>query len=320
MKGFDKKIIIVNSFVNYGGTIALAELCRSLRKLGCDARLLMVPYFPNNIVDKSGYKRFIIKYQLISLYNYLLYKLTGKERIHPFGDRYFFSLVNGCKLQFHPFFNKKRHVVIYPEVVFGNPLDANHVVRWLLYTTKYKNVPDAYSDTDLFIAYREIFSDTDLNPHHYIIHQASFNLDIYKQYNYGVRKGNCYIIRKGRNRPDLPECFDGPIVDILPEKEKVKIFNECNYCYCYDTQTAYTSIAAICGCIPIVVLEQGMTRKDYRKGQDKPGYGIAYGDSKEELEWAISTRGKLRESLDYSESNLQNAERLVALLKERFDL
>lgn len=277
-------------------------------------------HISKNTIDKAGYKRYIIKYQFISLYNYVLYRLTGKERNHPYGKRFFFSLANGCKLQFHPFFNKKKTIVVYPEVIFGNPLEAYHVVRWLLYNTKYKNNIGAYSPSDLFIAYRECFNDTDLNPHNYIVHQASFNLDLYKQYNYGRRKGKCYIIRKGKNRPDLPNRFDGPVIDNLPETEKVRILNECEYCYCYDTQTAYSSIAAICGCISVVVPEPGKNRKDYRKGKDNPGYGVAYSDNNEEIMWALSTLDKLRESLDYSESNIRNAKRFVALINEKFKI
>ena len=318
MKSFNKKIIIVNSFVNYGGPIVLAELCRNLRKLGCDARLLMVPYLPRKKVDNSRYKKYIVAYQLIALYNYILFKITGKERKNRYGIPFFFSLVKGCKRQYHPF-SHKNSIIIYPEVVFGNPLEADNVVRWLLNKTKYKGISGAYSKTDLFIAYRDVFNDMELNPNNYIINQPYFNLDLYKQYNYGERKGNCYIIRKGATRTDLPLSFDGPVIDKLPEKEKVRLFNECKYCYSYDTQTAYSTIAAICGCISIVVPESGKSRKDYRGEGDSPGYGIAYGDNKEEIEWALSTVNKLAESLDYTKSNIKNAMYLIEILKKHFN-
>jgi hypothetical protein len=319
MKILNKKIIIVNSYVNYGGPIVLAELCRNLRKLGCDARLLMVPYFARQKVNNSRYKKYIVVFQLIALYNYILFKITGKERKDRYGIPFFFSLVKGCKLQYHPFFNKSNSIVIYPEVVFGNPLDADNVVRWLLYNTKYKNLPGAYLKTDIFIAYREIFNDLSLNPNNYIIRQIYFDLDLYKRYNYGGRQGKCYIIRKGAKRPDLPISFDGPIIDKLPEKEKVRIFNESEYCYCYDTQTAYSSIAAICGCKSIIIPEPGKSRKDYRGNENNPGYGIAYGDKKEEIEWALSTVDKLVESLDHTELNIKNAMDLINILKKHFN-
>lgn len=318
MKSFNKRIIIVNAHTNYGGTIVLSELCRNLRKLGVDARLLMVPVFPTKKTNNAGYKRFIVKYQFIALYNYILYKITGKERIGFQHVPYFFSHIKDCKLQLHPYFDKKNSIVIYPEVVFGNPLDADNVVRWLLNKTKYKNLPGAYFKTDLFIAYREFFNDLDLNPNNYILRQTYFDLNLYKRYNYGKRQGKCYIVRKGAKRPDLPTSFDGLVIDRLPEKEKVRIFNESEYCYSYDTQTAYSSIAAICGCKSIVMPEPGKSRKNYRGEGDSPGYGIAYGDKKEEIEWALSTVDKLAESLDYTESNIKNAMNLIEILKKHF--
>lgn len=318
MKSFNKKIIIINTYVNYGGPIVLAELCRNLRNLGYDARLLMVPYFARRKVNNSRYKKYIVVYQLIALYNYILFKITGKERKNRYGIPFFFSIVRGCKLQYHPFLNKKS-IIIYPEIVFGNPLDADNVVRWLLNKTEYKDIPGAYSKNDLFIAYRDVFNDEDLNPNNYILNQPYFNLNLYNRYNYRERKGKCYIIRKGAKRTDLPSSFDGPIIDKLPEKEKVRLFNECKYCYSYDTQTAYSTIAAICGCISIVVPEPGKFRKDYRGESGSPGYGIAYGDNKEEIEWALSTVDKLAESLDFTESNINNAMYLVEILRKHFN-
>ncbi len=317
MKNFTKRIIIVNSYINYGGPIVLAELCRNLLKMGYDARLLMVPYFPNKIVDQAGYKRYIIKFQFIVLFNYIMSRLTGKERKDRFGRTYFFSHVKGCKIKHLPYFKKKNSIVIYPEVVFGNPLGAENVVRWLLFTTKYKGVPNAYSSTDLFIAYRTIFNDEELNPNKYILYQPFFDLELYKRYNYGHRKGKCFIIRKGANRHDLPYTFDGPVIDNLPEKDKVRLFNECEYCYSYDTQTAYSSIAAICGCKVVVVPEPGKSRKDYLKDGDV-GYGIAYGETKEEMEWASFTVDKLIKFMDKSSANLKNAESFIELLKHKF--
>ena len=177
MNSFNKRIIIVNSYVNYGGPIVLAELCRNLRKLGYDSRLLMVPYLPRKKVDNSRFKKYIVLFQLIALYNYILFRITGKERILRNGIPFFFSLVKGCKRQYHPFFNKNS-IIIYPEVVFGNPLEADNVVRWLLNKTMYKGIPDAYSKTDIFIAYRDVFNDMDLNPNNYILNQPYFNLDL----------------------------------------------------------------------------------------------------------------------------------------------
>ena len=48
----------------------------------------------------------------------------------------------------------------------------------------------------------------------------------------------------------------------------------------------------MCGCIPIVMVERGKKREDYLKNDDRV-YGVAYGDSKEEIKYAVQTKEKL---------------------------
>ncbi len=120
-----------------------------------------------------------------------------------------------------------------------------------------------------------------------------FDFDTYKRTNYGPREGKCYIIRKGETRTDLPREFDGPVIDNLSEKEKVEWFNKCEYCISYDTQTAYSQIASLCGCVSVVVPEKGKCRENYRKGTEDiydTGYGEAFGFSEEEINYSIDTR------------------------------
>ena len=182
----------------------------------------------------------------------------------------------------------------------------------------YKEGSKAYSPNDLFIAFREVFNSPHLNPNCYTIKLSYFDSKLYHQYNYDERSGCCYILRKGRKRADLPKIFDGPVFDDnMTQKELVKMFNEHKYCYSYDTQSFYNIIAAICGCIPIVVLEPGKTESDYL-GADERHEGVAYGNTPEQIEYAIRSRDLLIKKLDFSEANKQNALHMVELLEERF--
>ena len=170
----------------------------------------------------------------------------------------------------------------------------------------------------MFFCHRDIFNDNRLNPTHKTVRINFFDKELYRQTNFSNRVGKCYIIRKGENRTDLPDTSDGIVVDSLSEPEKVKVFNHCEYCYCYDTQTFYASIASICGCKTIVMPEPGKTRADYRGTDDNPHYGIAYGNSKKELEWAEKTREKLIDSVNYDKSNTINAQKLINYINEYF--
>lgn len=316
-----KNILIVNSRNIYGGTIALSLLCKLLCEKGFNAKVLYVHNFPT-VYTRVGI--FWLKWLVYSIkfrvkeFLYLLLKNTslGTHRIFSCFD---YIPIKDVKEKYLPFYNRNNTIVIYPEVVSGNILNAKYVVRWLLYYHNWNDKKNAYNLDDLIVCYRKKFNDWALNPHGYELKLNFFDKEIYRQYNFEERVGNCYILRKGAGRKDLPTEFDGPVIDYgMSEKEIVRILNSCKYCYSYDTQTFYTKIAAVCGCIPVVVLEPDKNKSDYLSESEMNIEGIAYGNTKEEIEWAMTTRDKLLESLDYFNKNDLNIENFIELLKERF--
>ena len=142
----------------------------------------------------------------------------------------------------------------------------------------------------------------------------------YRQYNFGYREGKCYIVRKGRIRKDLPSEFDGPTIDYgMDEEEIVRILNTCKYCYSYDMQTFYSTIAVVCGCISILVPEPGKDLCDYKSEDEiRQRAGIAFGDSPEEIQFAVSTRPLLLQRLDASKTNNENINKFILYTSERF--
>lgn len=316
-----KKIIIVRPYGYYGGTIVLEALGSYLRKERIEARIF---YIFNSYSDHT--KGFSLwKNLLWGLLNEFVFKCIHSvflDRISKrFRERYvFFSkVIPDIKRQYFPFFAKSSTIVLYPDTIYGNILGGVNVVRWFLFYNLYPNDTLAYGKNDLIICYRKVFNDWKLNPQCLQVTINYFDKHKYRQYNFGSRVGKCYIIRKGNNRSDLPSFFDGPIVDNLSEEEKVRIFNKSEFCYCYDTQTFYTQIAAVCGCIPIVVMEPQKTKSDYLSEEDLINdFGVAYGDSPEEIDYAINTRVKLLEKLDYDEKNRKETKKLVKYIEDRF--
>lgn len=300
-----KKIVIVNTTWYCGGSVVLSELSRCLNDLGYDSRLFLFRNFPRTEQETNGFSklRYTLK-QFKSIIGSLI-----KSRVVP-------RHLKGCKIQRFPFFSSDT-VVLYPEDLFGNPLKAKNVARWFLFHYRYTDVVGAYSPSDCFITYREIFNDEKLNLSGNCVHMVFFDSELYKQTNFGQRCGTCYIVRKGKCRKDLPTSFDGPVIDNLPEEEKVRILNQCEYCISFDTQTFYSQIASVCGCKSIVALEPNKTKDDYLGNDDLPD-GVAFGNSPEELERAASTRQKLIERLDYSKKNRENAAKFVKIITEHF--
>ena len=234
-----------------------------------------------------------------------------------FQQEYVFDEPIKCPSRILPYVDKDT-IVVYPDVVYGNPLRAKKVVRWFLFHNRFPDSPDAYGDKDLFFCYREIFNDYKLNPSCRKLCLSYFDQNLYKRTNFGERAGNCYIVRKGKNRKDLPKEFDGPVVDNLPENEKVKVFNRCKFCYDYDTQTFYDTIATVCGCIPIVVMEPGKTKADYVGKGDKD-WGRAFGNSPEEIDKAVKTRDSLLGTLNFDDFNKKNVDFFVRTITEYFN-
>ena len=315
-----KKVVLVNVYAYFGGTLAISKLCAELRKQQVDARLLMVPYFPDKPIDTAVFKKEVktcilknrIKKGIMKIFPFIDYSKNKR-----FKHLAYFP-VKGVKFE-HCVEIDDETLVVYPEIVYGNPLGAKNVARWLLYHYKFENTPEAYRNDDLFMCYRTYFNSPTLNPKGITVTINHFDDKLYRQYNFGKRTGNCYILRKGRNRTDLPKEFDGPVFDDnMSQEELVKMFNTYKYCYDYDTQTFYATIAAVCGCIPIVVMEPGKTIDDYLSKAEQNHYGRAYGDSPEQIEYAVRTRDKLLAALDYSERNHKSTAAFIEAVEERF--
>lgn len=317
-----KKVVILNHINTcYGGNIALSSLCATLRQCGIDARILLVPSFGVKNEDSKDYFIRVIKNEIICFSQLIFYKITSTitkkvDSSHAFSNR----PVTGERFRFSPFICDDT-IVVYPDITYGNPLNAKHVVRWLLYYYSFTNDCLAYSKNDLFVAYRSQFNDEELNPDCNLVNVANFDNRLYRQYNFNSRRGKCYVIRKGRSRSDLPVDFDGPVIDQgMSDEEIVKIFNECQYSYSYDTQTFYNAISAVCGCIPIIVMEPGKTEDDYLSPTERTHYGQAYGDTPEQIDYAVRTRDLLLKNLPSMEKNISNVQPFLRLLNKRFGL
>ena len=315
-----KKIIIYNQTLYAGGTLVLSALCKTLREMGYDARVMFINHFQSSPTDTFGFKSYIWKTLIKNYASYLWHKVFPKSKFlkaNMLPDMPL-TTMRGIKIQYNPFFSKRNSIVIYPETLYGNPLEAENVVRWLLYFHRFKDVEGAFGKNDLFVCYRDFFNDPELNPSEITLKVNYFDDQLYRQYNFGPRSGKCYILRKGKSRKDLPEHFDGPVYDDdMSQEELVEMFNEHEYCYSYDTQSFYSAIAAICGCKSVVVMEPGKTEKDYL-GKGETHYGIAYGDTPEQLEYAEKTKEKLIKSLDYKDRNEANVKAFIPVLEEKF--
>ena len=94
-------------------------------------------------------------------------------------------------------------IVIYPEIVIGNPLNAKTVVRYLLCFPGAIGGDGKFADTDLLFTYSSVYSPG----------SPVLTIPVIEDFfrNEGrTRKGNCFWVGKGKNIPRIPET-DGLI-------------------------------------------------------------------------------------------------------------
>lgn len=251
---------------NSGGTIVLHYLCHLINDIGFDSRLILMGFDHGNLTNSKWNTP-------------LAYK---DDVIHD-------------------------DIVIYPEIVAGNPLNAKNVFRWILYTPGVHTGIIDYNESDTLIVYRDVFINRDIQNYNMAkttLFISYFMDDIYKQTNFGIRSGSCYMIRKYKGETNAHDS-DSICLDGYDHIEIAKIFNEKKYFISYDQQTAYSWYAAMCGCIPIIIPSNNLSKKEWAKSSR---YGEAYGF--DDIQYALDTRDmlmqKINESKKISNENVKN--------------
>lgn len=210
-------------------------------------------------------------------------------------------------------------IVVYPEIVMGNPLGAQNVTRWLLYTPG--GLHPYHFETDELFFRAGPMSDlpevTGGAPDLYLwkMNPAYFNEER------SDRKGICYMVRKGNSKPRIAatESKDAVQVDGMSHTQLNEIFNRYETFYSYDEATMYSQFAAVSGCTSIVVPGMFNSREEWVAQHPNGKFGIAYGDSKVEIEHARSTQHLLLEDMQKKEDeSLKTVLNFVNLTRKRF--
>jgi hypothetical protein len=296
-----KKIIIYTpSFdINTGGIIALHRLCHLLREDGVEAFLWpdTKPYFYNNNFFRTCY-RFI---------------------------RYFYHNISGRGFRTYSQFETPiaKHsdligsIVVYSEGVRGNPLLASNVVRWFLHKPGFHTGEVEYGSGELYFYFNKSFNDPKINDNLGNRLRVVLLLDdIYKQTNFGKRAGECYIIRKGKVRSDIPDLTNKIIIDHLSHEEIANVFNTVECCISYDSHTMYSRYAVMCGCKSIVVPENDAS-KDVWRPNEELRYGISYGF--DDLKYAEDTKKLLfNELVNQREDEKKSVQEFIKISKQFF--
>ncbi|NTV91345.1 MAG: glycosyltransferase family 2 protein [Clostridiales bacterium] len=146
-------------------------------------------------------------------------------------------------------------IVVYPEIVPGNPLGANRVVRYILNEPGKLGGTTEYDENEILVAYTEHFS--------------RYSKGIYLEipviedffYDKGLeRTVDCFYVGKGSNtrHPSTETCIE--ITAFWPEKrqELAELLNRTRILYSYDDCTHLLTEARLCGCIIKLINNNGL--------------------------------------------------------------
>lgn len=270
-----------------GGSIVLHKLCDLLNRSNCEAYIYpAIPSFELNIANFKQLEKMIG--DMSSIVSLSKNYKTNPEFITPVMESSFGDQAGD------------EWIVVYPEITFGNPLNAKNIIRWMLFTPGFHTNKIYFTNNELHFYFNKKFRNhkfpgvIDSNLELKIEH---FPFELYsKNFNNNDRVGVAYCIRKAGNI-EIP--FDAEhdfLIDGKSHQEISNIFGRVKSFVSYDQYTAYSSLAAVSGCDSIIY------RDELNLNADLIGLnGVAYGF--EDIDRAKKTLPVLFNFFDNKEIN-----------------
>jgi hypothetical protein len=189
---------------------------------------------------------------------------------------------------------RKRHaeagctpIVVYPEIVSGNPLDGRVVARWLLNQPGHLAGDRFYDDTDLIFVYSRAFELPGFQAQ--VLHIPTVDTTVFNNLDNpddGTRDLVCYYANKYLYKG---ERLTRHAQDALSLGQEVKlsraqiaaILRRCRLLYIYEP-TALMNEALLCGC-PVCVVDSEYWRNNTGNMRFASDIGIAMSDTPEAL-------------------------------------
>ncbi len=282
-----------------GGAIVMHKLCHLLNMLGAEAEIF--PLFENHEINRLNAWQVLPQFARRALRWSIKSFATNPHLDTP------------VTRSMAKYLDKNDWIAVYPEVTFGNPLAARHVVRWLLHNPGFHKGSFYFGVDEIHYKFNSAIQDFHYpgsilsNNHLEVIH---YPLEVYNLEGAAdLRKGVAYCLRKGRNKKLQHHTEDAILIDGKSHKEVADIFKRVERFISYDTYTAYSRFASLCGCDSIVVPDEGASLEQwYANPEDR--YGVSYGF--ENIDGARATRQLMRERIIAQENkSIDNVRKFI---------
>lgn len=225
-------------------------------------------------------------------------------------------------------------IVIYPEVVIGNPLNAHNVARWVLYFPGVNGGDREFAESEFVFTFNSSFVSgtrySDAPQIRIIDTMREQFFDLNK-----LRTKDAILVKKGwdgaderRTRFIEPHLSEGNPLEIISIDDLIfncdnleeynLALNEIRYFMSFDLFTYHNILASLSGCISIVVPAIDISREEYFDLNPGLKNGVAYG--LRDLDHQKTTRDQLLSELKSTESkNVDSLKYLLNQLGEFFD-
>lgn len=149
-------------------------------------------------------------------------------------------------------------IMVYPEIVHGNPLRMPHVARWLLNRPGHVGGDVTFAPSELMFAYADDYIPEGLTL--YTLYIPAVNSDIFNNLDNPDdknRQGNCFYANKylvaGGELTDHVIGATSLCQDVsLSPQEIAAVLRRSEFLYCYEPSAIITE-ARLCGCTVIMV-------------------------------------------------------------------
>lgn len=156
-------------------------------------------------------------------------------------------------------------VVVYPEVVSGNPLGGTRVARWVLNRPGLIGGDRAYAPTERIWAYHRMFY-----PGVPRLMLPAVETDIYRDLGL-PRSGAAFYVGKGSKTRDV----SGVEITHAIRQDRhalAELLNRVEVVYSFDELTAMDDVARLCGA-SVIVIPQGTWSRETLAELDRAGVG-----------------------------------------------
>lgn len=190
--------------------------------------------------------------------------------------------------------HERKPIVVYPEVVKGNPRKAGSVVRYVLNKAGLLGGDHTFSDKELIFSFGKNIAPENTNPEN-ILFLPPIDSTIFNNINNpSNEKREGILLYPGRHTEGInryPDLADRAtiITSSWPEthEELASLFRRSEAVYCFES-TAIALEAVMCGCIAILLPSPFFSGVPLSEGEIGR-FGIALNDSPEEIEYARRT-------------------------------